>query len=420
MTRRVARIIQGDCREVLPTLPAESVQCVVTSPPYLWLRDYGVAGQIGLEATLEEYLATLVEVFREVRRVLRKDGVLWLNMGDIYNDPTRIRPSSHQPNLNGYVDGTWGKHAREGHIRNVIPRGENGGLKRKDLVGLPWRLAFALQADGWWLRADCIWAKPNPMPSSVLDRPTVAHEYVFLLSRSARYWYDAEAVRTEAKVQGKQASVSGWAAGDGPHDAISHNQGERRQRQRGHERPHNGFNERWDLMTGAESQAMGANLRTVWPVATRGCSGAHFATFPEALAEICVRAGSSERGRCPACGAAWRRLLDLSYANPGNRETNGPRSIDNGEISAGYTVRGERESRTLGWEPGCGCDAGDPIPCLILDPFSGSGTTGVVALREGREYVGVEVSPEYVELSRRRIVGDAPLWNVVEVESCSR
>src|SRR5262245_5948516 len=194
--RMSVQLLLGDCRTILPTLPADSVHCVVTSPPYWGLRDYGVAGQLGLEPTPEEYVAHMVGVFREVRRVLRDDGTCWVNMGDSH--------AAHGGGGEGrmrelYPDAPerWrGIHTAAGHGQISGGGGKTfAGLKTKDLVGMPWRLAFALQADGWFLRADCIWAKPNPMPESVTDRPTKAHEYVFLLTKAARYFYDADAVR---------------------------------------------------------------------------------------------------------------------------------------------------------------------------------------------------------------------------------
>ena len=180
------RLLTGDCRAILPTLPAASVHCVVTSPPYWGLRDYGISGQLGLESSFQDYLATMVEVFREVRRVLRKDGTLWLNMGDTY-------ASAWVCNRRNVV----GNGSLENGKRANRPNRLGDGLKEKDLVGMPWRLAFALQADGWYLRSDIIWHKPNPMPESVTDRPTKAHEYVFLMSKIERYFYDAEAVRED-------------------------------------------------------------------------------------------------------------------------------------------------------------------------------------------------------------------------------
>jgi DNA modification methylase len=252
------RIIEGDCREMLATLPAESVHCCVTSPPYFGLRDYGVAGQIGLEPSPDEFIAALVVVFREVRRVLRSDGTLWLNLGDSYTTGASTAARSSDPKAVGDV---------AAGVRRI---GTPAGLKPKDLLMIPARVALALQADGWWLRSDIIWHKPNPMPESVTDRPTSAHEHVFLLSKSARYFYDIEAVR--------EPSVSDHVSG-------------------------NGYGRPEQLSRGGRGQAEGwtdvgglRNLRNVWTIATAPFSEAHFATFPPALVEPCIRAG------CPAGG----------------------------------------------------------------------------------------------------------------------
>lgn len=250
------RVLHGDCRQVLATLPDASVQCCVTSPPYYGLRDYGVDGQMGLEATPDEYVAGMVGVFREVRRVLRDDGVLWMNLGDSYAMSTKGAGGlGKQQTNNGsvLVDRAW-----------RVPN----GWKPKDLLGIPWMIAFALRADGWYLRSDCIWAKPNPMPESVRDRPTKAHEYVFLLTKSARYFWNAEAVAepTEYPV--------------GSRDDV----------------PQGGFGGK---NAEADQQAFRAirdtrNIRTVWTIATQPFSGAHFATMPPELAERCVKSGTRQ------------------------------------------------------------------------------------------------------------------------------
>ena len=255
------RIIHGDCRAVLPTLGADSVQCCVTSPPYFGLRDYGHADQIGLEATSDEFVTALVDVFREVRRVLRDDGVLWLNLGDSYarggcgaRDPVR-----------------WPKQARNDHMATHTKR--YTGLKPKDMVGIPWMVAFALRADGWYLRSDIIWHKPNPMPESVTDRPTSAHEHVFLLTKQERYFYDAAAI---AEPSG-QSSLSRLTQ-----DVAS---------QTGSARANGG------AKTNGPMRAVGGemrNARSVWTIATQPYRGAHFATMPPALVERCILAGSRQ------------------------------------------------------------------------------------------------------------------------------
>jgi DNA modification methylase len=319
---RPYRLMVGDVRERLRELPAASVQCCVTSPPYWGLRDYGVEGQIGLERTPEEYVTNMVAVFREVRRVLREDGTLWLNLGDCY--------ASGGPRATGRNDTDREKPGgRGGSFRGGgrIDVDCTDGLKPKDLVGIPWRVAFALQADGWWLRSDIVWSKPNPMPESVTDRPTKAHEYVFLLTKSERYFYDADAVR-EAEVRQWSGEKNGqvWTSGEAEGVVLGRATD-----------PNCG-------LVGSGSHPAGRNRRSVWTIATQPYSGAHFATFPEALVEPCILAGSS---------------------------------------------------------------VGD----VVLDPFFGSGTVGVVALKRGREAWGIELNPKYAQLARDRIEGDAPLLN---------
>jgi DNA modification methylase len=303
-----ARVLVGDVRTRLAELPDGSVQTCVTSPPYWGLRDYGQGDQLGLEPTPEEYVGQLVDVFREVRRVLADDGTLWLNLGDSYAHATESLPPHRGERVNRDQRGMGGG-TRKGH-----------GLKPKDLVGIPWRVALALQADGWWLRQDIIWHKPNPMPESVTDRCTKAHEYVFLLTKRERYHYDAQAVSESA------TSVGRIPGGNKKVDASRNDAG------------------RDMSLPVAETR----NRRSVWTLPTKPFRGAHFAVMPEALVEPCILAGSS----------------------PGD---------------------------------------------LVLDPFTGSGTVAVVALRHGRDFVGVELNPEYAAIAEARISGDAPLLNTVQV-----
>lgn len=303
---------RGDALAVMRELPAESVQCCVTSPPYWGLRDYGVAGQLGLEGTPEEYVAALVAVFREVRRVLHDGGTLWLNLGDSYTSGGR----------GGGMDGDRGEKQRSNQGALLGPKRAPPGLKDKDLVGIPWRVAFALQADGWWLRSDIIWAKPNPMPESVTDRPTKAHEYLFLLSKSARYYYDADAIREPSlPVPVSAINRPDWTA-----------------------REKDGIARESFRMDRREYHPLGRNSRSVWTIATSPYPEAHFATFPPELPRRCILAGSKE---------------------------------------------------------------GD----TVLDPFAGAGTTGLVANRLGRAFIGIELNPKYVELARARLEADAPLFN---------
>ena len=314
------QLLKGDCIEVLRGLEDESVQCVVTSPPFYGLRDYGVEGQIGLEQSPEEYVGKMVAVFREVRRVLRGDGTVWLNLGDSYNSGSKFR-----------ANGGGGFKADNLNTDPCKPMLD--GYKPKDMVGIPWRVAFALQADGWWLRSDIIWHKPNPMPESVTDRPTKSHEYMFLLTKSARYYYDADAVKEpRAAISVKRAfSINHLEDrkdndNDGYYAISSDAQDKTYQKMR--EKINGGW-----IPT--------RNLRSVWTIPTQSYSGAHFATYPEKLVEPCIKAGTKE---------------------------------------------------------------GD----VVLDPFCGSGTTGKVAVKLGRDFIGIELNPEYIELAKKRI-GDAVL-----------
>jgi DNA modification methylase len=300
-----AKIIVGDVRTAMQSIPDQSVQTCITSPPYWGLRDYGEGDQIGLEETPEQYVDQMVQVFREVRRVLKDDGTLWLNIGDSYAGNMSRASNNGRAGFGSEREGVFSR----------MP----DGLKPKDLVGIPWRLAFALQADGWYLRQDIIWHKPNPMPESVTDRCTKSHEYVFLLSKSRQYFYDHEAIKEPAIY-----------AGD--------DRGARTDSRR---------NTKMNSMSGLTGETK--NKRDVWTVATKPYKGAHFAVMPEALVDPCILAGSA---------------------------------------------------------------AGD----TVLDPFTGSGTVGMVALRHNRNFVGTELNPEYAELAVNRIYNDAPLLNEIEKE----
>lgn len=255
------QILIGDCRELLRSLPAESVQCVVTSPPYWGLRDYGVAGQLGMEATYQEHVATMVDVFREVRRVLKKDGVAWVNYGDTYASSVNGR-SAADVKTSGNDDRAF----RDKPFSTV-----QGALKAKDLCGIPWRVAFGLQDDGWFLRQDIIWHKPNPMPESIKDRCTKAHEYIFLLSKSGRYFFNSESMQENAEVPSDKFAP---ARGSNKMDSSTLRNDKGRH-------------------GGGQLGAPGLrNRRSVWTINTAAFSEAHFATFPPELPEICIKAGS--------------------------------------------------------------------------------------------------------------------------------
>ncbi len=305
-------ILQGDAIEKLSEIEQGSVHTCITSPPYFGLRDYGKPGQIGLEETPGEYVEKLVEVFRAVRRVLRDDGTLWLNLGDSYNNGSTggngATGGLHKSRLNGKMPppGT-----------TPTKRGIDPLLKRKDLIGIPWRVAFALQADGWYLRQDIIWNKPNAMPESVKDRCTKAHEYIFLLTKSPEYYFDADAIR-EPWVQRPNDIKRASEKHEGYHGK--------------HEGGANGNIKGQPV----GDPSKGRNKRTVWTVTTKPYKGAHFAAFPPDLIEPCILAGAPKGG-------------------------------------------------------------------IVLDPFFGSGTTGAVAIKNGREYVGIELNPDYIRLAEERL-----------------
>lgn len=366
------QIIQGDVIEALRSLPKGFIHTCVTSPPYWGLRDYGVPGQIGLEPTPEEYVEKMVEVFREVRRVLRDDGTLWLNLGDSYAS----KPC-----------GGIGHNAKVRNTKKAIQKsaGVPAGLKPKDLVGIPWRVAFALQADGWYLRSDIIWHKPNAMPESVKDRPTKAHEYIFLLSKSPKYYYDADAIR-EAHTD-KTRHKGDWK-----------------------NRPNNGEGFGGLNVTGdygrMGNHPKGRNKRTVWTVSTKPFKGAHFAVFPPDLIEPCILAGAPEKA-CPHCGAPWRREVEREPQFKTRLDAIGRRTGK--ALDSDYRGIGCYRAKFKGWKPTCQCENNDGSERgIVLDPFFGSGTTGVVAEKHGRQWIGIELNPDYIEIAKKRLNAAVP------------
>jgi DNA modification methylase len=523
-------LLHGDALDMLATLPAASVQCVVTSPPYYGLRDYGTAGQIGLEASPAEYVARLVAVFREVRRVLRDDGTVWLNVGDSYGSGEVGRHDGYNPTrTNG--SGTKKPFGE----RNQ--RSRPSGFKPKDLIGIPWRLAFALQEpyytgrikaerdrvwlaamidaegcmfihkrkvgqnngqgyerksdtygsglevantseavvkrcleiagvgsicrqdkdrrqplfrwnlrtnecreivrevypylvakqhqarlligcpssgqnaeaahaamillhgggettvdfpapasmfeQGFYLRSDVIWNKLNPMPESVQDRCTRSHEYLFMLSKRATYFYDAAAIAEPgSKLAGTSHPFGNKVAAPRGVSALT-----------GNMRPGVDY-----IVSGTR------NKRSVWTISTTGYAGAHFATMPEKLVEPCILAGTSERGCCAACGAPWVRVVErqTSTAQRVGGDANWHKANQSNHRAGGYY---DSQAMTTGWQPGCACQAGDPVPCVVLDPFVGSGTVPLVAARFNRRSIGIDLSAEYLRLAERRLMG---------------
>jgi DNA modification methylase len=500
-SRRRFELICGHVTESLRAMPAESVHCAITSPPYWGLRSYGTEpqvhggdpdchhewgdperapwanalpgpngrkknteatrqrsrmtgqacvhcsawlGELGNEPTVMLYVEHLVEVFREVRRVLRPDGSLWLNLGDSYvTGAGRVGP---RPG-GGERGDRWvgnrahrasyhGKHAKMGDQMGPMTqpnRLPQPGLKPKDLAGIPWRVAFALQDDGWYLRSDCVWNKPNCLPESVTDRPSKSHEYFFLLTKRERYFYDKEAVREDLAPssvrRGKyphNSAFKGQFAGSPVEDRYP--DGKKIERM------------------GDTYDASGRNKRTVWTVALRSTKTKHFASFPPDLVVPCVRAGTSERGVCPTCAAPWLRVIrKRRYATrPGLDPKTDPTGLSHRDPGRHCT-----EVKLLGWRPSCGCyearyleempryarlvarggsikrlrkrlrlykkkypapDSWQTVPAVVADPFNGTATVGAVALAEGRDYLGIDLQPRYIEISQGRLqaVLDAP------------
>lgn len=453
------RILVGHVLDVLAGLPAESVHCVVTSPPYYGLRDYGLEpqvwggdacghewggegkseqrlrngigsdtakvafaetlhpstgafcrlcgawrGSLGLEPTLGLYLDHMVEVFRAVRRVLRKDGTVWLNVGSSYA-------------------GSWGAQGRNGQMsdRSVISarqienhpdrKSQTGsvkapGLKPKDLMLVPERLAIRLQDDGWYVRSNICWAKRAPMPESCTDRPTSAWEHVWLLSKSARYFYDAEAVKEEALPE--SADRYNYAFSGVP-EGLHQPQGDAQERRH---------------PKGMRRSNGKRNMRNFWLLGPEPFPEAHFATFPTEIPRRAILAGTSERGVCAKCGAPWTRVTKTEYSPhwKGGTVGNTQKTNDDREnmrwAGRADQRRMTKESATLGWRATCGCERwdapgneliGEPVPATILDPFLGSGTTALVADRLGRNCIGIELNDSYAAMARRRIESDAPL-----------
>ena len=294
---KINHIYQGDCIKSMRLLPDESIDCCITSPPYWGLRDYGHADQIGLEETPEAYVGKIVDIFREIRRILKPTGTVWLNLGD-----------SYAGNCSRASYGRVGLGERE---RDGVYKRTGAGLKSKDLVGIPWMVAFALRSDGWYLRQDIIWHKPNPMPESVNDRCTKAHEYIFLLSKSAKYYYDEKSIREPAK------------------DWGTRNRSNMRNGTQDPKLKHHGLSD-------CNHSERGRNKRSVWTINTKSYSEAHFATYPEELIRPCILAG------CPEGG-------------------------------------------------------------IVIDPFFGSGTTGVVAVKNNRQWIGCELNSDYINIAEKRI-----------------
>lgn len=497
-------LIHSEALEALRTLPDNSVHCLVTSPPYYGVRDYGtgkwiggsatcdhkrknvrpdhsgrtlqgrgqqgsatssatpfkdvcricgatrVDQQLGLECTIEEYIARLVTIFREARRVLHPTGTLWMNMGDSYvSGGTETNRGANRPSHNGHglqqMESEASHPPRVRRGKDCDPkRGSSAvgqpfklgapGLKNKDLIGMPWRLALALQSDGWWLRSDIIWNKTNPMPGSQKDRPTTCHEYIFLLTKRARYFCDMhrieEPVTGNAHARGngtnpKANMPTGWAQNGthkelggryrppGPNSRMAKDRDPAHQSQgRIRSKQNRSFSA---AVLGLVSKR---NKRSVWTVPTAPYKGAHFATFPKKLIIPCIRAGTSEVGCCPTCLTPWERILEKGepdrewqqasggdangqYRGQATKDFAGAKAQNASDVKR-RILEGMCEKITVGWRKRCRCPYATPIPCTVADMFAGSGTTGEVAMEHGCHAILVELAAHYLPLIHER------------------
>ena len=387
------KILTGDVRKRIRDIPDESVHCVITSPPYWHLREYdedATEGMIGLEPTLDEHIDVLMGVFGEVWRVLRKDGIFWLNYGDVYAGSWGAQSHSETP-----AKPAWRNKIRN-HPKRAPPtsRFKSAGCKAKDMMLIPARLSLALQASGWWVRSKVIWHKRNPRPEGARDRPKSSYEEVFLLTKAKRYYYDAfgcmEPVTGGAKPRRKDGRLR-MAKGEDPNDKRGLTDA------------------RW-----LPSMETKRNLTDVWTLAATGYRGQHFAVFPPQLVERCIKSSTSDHGVCVACETPWRRIVEVSGGTIGKSWHDHIRDSTHGNITSHvkFNNDGPDKYRRVhkGWEPGCDCGVVDVKPATVLDPFGGAGTVALVADRLRRDAILIELSDYYAELARERVVEDAGMF----------
>lgn len=429
--------LQGCCLEVLKQFPDESVHSIVTSPPYWMQRKYGVtshfseytytlfgmpivcpawSGELGLEPDPLHFVGHLVMIFEEARRVLRKDGTFWMNLGDCYSG---TRKSSGDKSLNSYKQGT---NRGSMEYKDLPHTPSTVYMKAKDLAGIPWTVSLALRENGWYLRSDIIWYKKNPMPESVKDRPTKSKEYIFLFSKSKRYFYDQYAIATPYKPKTyttfgiEQPKKSDQVKAFGHNNDFEVSRDPKDWSKTGKS---NRFNEdvssikpkKWNTPKGWDTGKGGhgsfhkegrqkgtqyfeategrANARDVWEIASEPFPDAHFATFPRKLPELAIKASTSAKGVCPHCGSPWVRIF-----------------LDGVETTDKHSVN----SQFIDWSPSCKCADNKPVPAIVLDPFGGSGTTKEVAYNLGRSGIGIELKPEYLDIDKTRMGQHGPLF----------
>jgi len=379
----------GNCLEVLQELPDASVHCCVTSPPYYSHREYdggvfkwpdGWVGQIGREPSPEMYRDHLLMIFKEVHRVLRSDGTLWLNLGDGYTN-ARGRRSQVAQTIN------HGKNRGDVFHGNRIDLTGHPSLKNKDLIGTPWRMAFMLQENGWWLRHGVVWHKPNCMPESITDRPTSNHEFVFMLTKAERYYYDSVAVLEPADYDGRKDTIMKGS------QKYSSGGGDQNYQSRQHER--------WPQSL--EDGSPARNKGSVWKISNSGLQEAHYAAFPKLLVEPCILASTSPRV-CEHCGAPWKRDVEIIRGEPVKSLSHKYDEDNENPNKGGKSYRPIIERKTIGWNPTCKCENNTGAgKAIVLDPFGGSGTVGLVADEHGRDWVLIDASLKYSEIAARRM-----------------
>lgn len=404
--RTTSTIYQGDCLKRLKQLPDNSVHAVITSPPY-WggLRDYNIDGQLGLEATPQEHIANMVDIAREVFRVLHPSGVFYMNYGDMFATgagSARVADGDR-----------WGKH---NHLvdTGVIPTNQPNrmklpGLKAKDLVGMPWELVtmFCFRELGFYWRCPIIWHKPNAQTTSAEDRPNIDWEPVLMFTKKEHYFWDRDAIRIRT---GNESTWEEYAQADG--------------RMHFHEDDDSaGLLQKKNPNYKVLTHPLGRTRRAVWSICTErvdlsefGIDKEHFARFPTELVELLIKSGSSERGCCPACLQPWEKIFEILVV----QEDSGKRAradAPGSKLSATSMLRTGKKKvkKPIGWKQACKCPPAEPIPSVVLDCFNGTGTTGLVAARLNRSYVGIEIDPDWTELTRRRLLKEMPIFNTVEV-----
>lgn len=405
------KILIGDVRETIKQIPSDSCHCIITSPPYFQLRRYGDdPREIGLEKTPAEFVANMVALFREVRRVLREDGTCWVNLGDSYFSPTK---GSGGSNPEASPKQAWkGSDNGQGFEPRRISAGDTG-CKPKDLIGIPWMLAFALRSDGWYLRSEIIWEKPNCLPESVIDRPNRNHEYIFLLSKQKKYFYDCEAVKEPCS-----GTANSRGNGINPKAKTPGRNGSFFQ-DRDPQHPEARKSRQNESFSGAINGLLSMrNKRSVWSVPVAPFRDAHFATYPADLIKPCILAGTSEKGCCAACGTPYERIVELGepdiehqlqcggdefggYNGKSQKDYENHKAQNASETKA-RILAGMRERKTVGWEKTCKCTTTGIVPCTVFDPFAGSGTTGQVAGELGRNFIGCELYDKFLPMIKQR------------------